>query len=203
MLFPHKSQWRRTLMFSLICFLRNGWVNNREAGDLRRYRTHYDVTVMQWWLIVCRVTYFSEVLINFHSRKKINLKMSSAKCPQFCPSPHLSIILSLDQEVEGTWQAIFRIKYDKVQQWIHISLGRRVLRYKTCYHIFSYLMCANHRSFCVMWVNSCKMGYNAKETLNSASKTVSITWTDFFGLVFASCRNLVRHTTVWHMCYKR
>ena len=26
--------------------LNNGWVNNREAGDLRRYRTHYDVTVM-------------------------------------------------------------------------------------------------------------------------------------------------------------
>ena len=24
----------------------NGWVNNREAGDLRRYRTHYDVIVM-------------------------------------------------------------------------------------------------------------------------------------------------------------
>ena len=24
----------------------NDWVNNREAGDLRRYRAHYDVTVM-------------------------------------------------------------------------------------------------------------------------------------------------------------
>ena len=24
----------------------NGWVNNREAGDLRRYRVHYDVIVM-------------------------------------------------------------------------------------------------------------------------------------------------------------
>ena len=23
-----------------------GWVNNGEAGDLRRHRTHYDVTVM-------------------------------------------------------------------------------------------------------------------------------------------------------------
>ena len=26
--------------------LNEGWVNNREAGDLRRHRTHYDVTVM-------------------------------------------------------------------------------------------------------------------------------------------------------------
>ena len=33
-------------MFSLICVWINGWVNNREAGDLRRYRAHYDVIVM-------------------------------------------------------------------------------------------------------------------------------------------------------------
>ena len=33
-------------MFSLICVWINGWVNNREAGDWRRYRTHYDVRVM-------------------------------------------------------------------------------------------------------------------------------------------------------------
>ena len=43
---PHKGQWRGALMFSLICVWINGWVNNREAGDLRRYRAHYDVTVM-------------------------------------------------------------------------------------------------------------------------------------------------------------
>ena len=33
-------------MFSLIYVWINGWVNNREAGDLRRYRGHYDVNVM-------------------------------------------------------------------------------------------------------------------------------------------------------------
>ena len=33
-------------MFSLIYVWINGWVNNREAGDLRRYRGHYDVIVM-------------------------------------------------------------------------------------------------------------------------------------------------------------
>ena len=42
----HKGQWRGTLMFSLICVWINGWVNNREVGDLRRYRAHYDVIVM-------------------------------------------------------------------------------------------------------------------------------------------------------------
>ena len=34
-------------MFSLIGARKNGWVNNREAGDLRCRRAHYDVTVMQ------------------------------------------------------------------------------------------------------------------------------------------------------------
>ena len=43
---PHKGQWRGALMFSLIYVRINGWVNNREAGDLRRYRAHYDVIVM-------------------------------------------------------------------------------------------------------------------------------------------------------------
>ena len=43
---PHKGQWRGALMFSLICVGLNGWINNREAGDLRRYRAHDDVTVM-------------------------------------------------------------------------------------------------------------------------------------------------------------
>ena len=43
---PHKGQWRGALMFTLICARINGWVNNREAGDLRRYRAHYDVSVM-------------------------------------------------------------------------------------------------------------------------------------------------------------
>ena len=45
---PHKGQRRGALMFSLICAGINGWVNNRKAGDLRRHRVHYDVTVMRW-----------------------------------------------------------------------------------------------------------------------------------------------------------
>ena len=32
--------------FFFICAWINGWVNNREAGDLRRYGTHYDVIIM-------------------------------------------------------------------------------------------------------------------------------------------------------------
>ena len=43
---PHKGQWHRALMFTLICPQINSWVNNCKAGDLRRNRAHYDVIVM-------------------------------------------------------------------------------------------------------------------------------------------------------------
>ena len=42
-------------MFSLICVWINGWINNGEAGDLKRYRTHYNVTVM-WGVGVRNMT---------------------------------------------------------------------------------------------------------------------------------------------------
>ena len=45
---PHRGQWCGALMFSLICAWMNGWVNNREAVDLRHHRAHCDVTVMLW-----------------------------------------------------------------------------------------------------------------------------------------------------------
>ena len=51
---PHKGQWRGALMFSLICARINDWVNNREAGDLRRHRGHYGISVMlhAWYVDV-------------------------------------------------------------------------------------------------------------------------------------------------------
>ena len=43
---PHKGQWRRALMLSLICARSDGWINNRDADDLRRHHVHYDPTAM-------------------------------------------------------------------------------------------------------------------------------------------------------------
>ena len=53
---PHTGQWCGALMFSLICVWINGWVNNHEAGDLRRYRAHCDVTVMHNGVLPVSIT---------------------------------------------------------------------------------------------------------------------------------------------------
>ena len=44
--FPTQRQWCGALIFSLICAWMNGWVNTREAGDLKRHHAHNDVTIM-------------------------------------------------------------------------------------------------------------------------------------------------------------
>ena len=68
--FPLKGQWRGALMFYLICAWIDGWVNNRDARDLRRHRAHYDVTVIigekgpmpPWYIAVMCCKY----MMNFH-----------------------------------------------------------------------------------------------------------------------------------------
>ena len=94
----HKGQWHGALMFSLICVWINGWINNREACDLRRHRAHHDVTV---WLGRCQavnwpnagvlligplVINFSEIFIEIDtfSFKHMHLNMLSGKWGPFC-----------------------------------------------------------------------------------------------------------------------
>ena len=63
-----KGQWRGALMFSLICIWINGLENNREAGDLRRHRAHYDVIV---------VLYYTALWVGIQSSKthlKLNIR---------------------------------------------------------------------------------------------------------------------------------
>ena len=44
--FPRYWPFVRGIHRSLICIWINAWVNNREAGDLRRHRSQYDVIIM-------------------------------------------------------------------------------------------------------------------------------------------------------------
>ena len=48
----HKGQWRGALMFSLISARINGWLNNREAGDLRHHCIFNSyILILAFWLL--------------------------------------------------------------------------------------------------------------------------------------------------------
>ena len=57
-------------MISLISTQINGWVNNGEAGDLRRHRAHYDVIVMSKWVTgVLQYRISPKSILNTHLTK--------------------------------------------------------------------------------------------------------------------------------------
>ena len=49
----HKGKGRTALMFPLICAWINNCANNREAGDLRHHRAHFDVTACRYMCGIC------------------------------------------------------------------------------------------------------------------------------------------------------
>ena len=61
--FPHKDQWRRVLMFSLICVWTKGWVNNRDAGNLRRHRAVYDAYIMKMVMLCWKYSHMVPLII--------------------------------------------------------------------------------------------------------------------------------------------
>ena len=81
---PHQGQWRGALIFSSICVWINGWIKNREAGDLRRYRAHYDATAMDMlfimgWLsssILYGVSIYSPTSVSKYQRKTSKEELS-------------------------------------------------------------------------------------------------------------------------------
>ena len=79
---PHKGQWRGALIFSLICVWINGWANNRKAGDLRRYRAHYDAIVMEIQPKVWHYITVSTSCCSYHFRiSPISVIQSSTIAP--------------------------------------------------------------------------------------------------------------------------
>ena len=74
--FPHKGQWRGALMFSLIYAWINDWVNNREAGDLRRQHGHYDVIVMCNLLLTCPIWWEDITCVYWYICRKLACNLS-------------------------------------------------------------------------------------------------------------------------------
>ena len=63
---PHNGQWCRALMFSLIWAWTNGWVKNRDPGDLRCHRAHFDIIVM-----VAKIGYVISVVHLLNNKKTL------------------------------------------------------------------------------------------------------------------------------------
>ena len=97
------GQWRGTLMFSLICAWINGWVNNGKAGDLRRHRAHYDMTVMFWW---CH-----------------DMEILSASLSLCVENPLVTSGFSSNEPMMWNWDLSFAVKYwQTVEKWIASDL---------------------------------------------------------------------------------
>ena len=100
LLIPHKGQWRKALMYSLICAWINDWANNRGAGDLTRHRDGCWLiagwrrdTSVQYLLIahlsipgfgITRVNWITQVRI-FESNYKIRI-YNKHRCFSFQPN---------------------------------------------------------------------------------------------------------------------
>ena len=86
---PYKGQWRGAVKFSLIGAWINGWENDRKAGDMRRHRAYYDVTV------VCKMAYRTRNLVSVSKVSHV-VKNKVQFCSQLSPRTvwirHLSCI---------------------------------------------------------------------------------------------------------------
>ena len=132
---PHKGQWRGALMSSLICVWINGWVNDREAGDLRRYRGHYDVIVMRTvqWTSLRR--FQSRCLLKWSVGYKSNVLV---KLNHFLPDEFFLITVS----VVGYQLVFLRLSYHcsgvrKKSSSKRFSFGNNFMY--CIFHIFVYL----------------------------------------------------------------
>ena len=89
------SQWPMTRSFDVffICAWINGWVNNRVAGDLRRRRAHYDVTVMKMIWFRC-VFMLEQIALHASIFDCWNMKMHILKPSlDFCVNAYIYRLL--------------------------------------------------------------------------------------------------------------
>ena len=147
---PHKGQWHGALMFSLICVWINGWVNSREAGDLRRYRTHCDVTVMvdrhaniahRVNALCSRVDSKDFWRLQKQGQLTWSTVMSSRKEHEmwvFDAFPVVILDILLSKESNWWWLGTLRRLHVHARDLKHVN--EWLLRWNRCYEVFDPIM---------------------------------------------------------------
>ena len=146
---PHKGQWRGALMFCLIRVWINSWVNNCEAGDLRRYLAHCDVIVMirRWMALaksqLCRALMFSlmSALMNcwINSRVDGDLKRPDTHTILTSSIPHAEIReppqVTQPYSIADTGQQEFHLVSPATSIWHRFLLTFIAIRFRVNSHI--------------------------------------------------------------------
>ena len=107
-----KGQWRRTLMFPMICAWTNASVNNRNASDLIRHRTHYDVTVNVILVLIhdrcLRMYLYISMLFcqTLEHRHAVNICAQTASHSYFCLH-RTNCATSFGQKSKFAWRSLW------------------------------------------------------------------------------------------------
>ena len=127
---PHKGHWRGALMFSLVRACTNR-VNNRDAGDLRRHRAHYDVNVM--------FSYICEFNSNYRksTHTKYLFRHRSKKTSKLC----VSGLCAGNSPVSGEFPAQMASNAENISIWWRRHENLIVWR---CYHTQLYRATNSH-----------------------------------------------------------
>ena len=134
---PHKGQWRGALMFTFICARINGWVNNRGAGDLRRYRTHYDVIVMEgkWRIFVSLNLFIIGTDNGLLPLGATPLSESKLTYHQLDPDEQISVEVEFESKYDTfhTRKWIWKFRLQNRPQWVipyFVRLGLRACNHR-------------------------------------------------------------------------
>ena len=147
-------------MFSLICTWINGWANNRDAGDLRPHRAHYDVTVMYilyqlvfHWLKWRKITHsvchhwYSANLKSVLSHQAV---VNKANLRDLIAAAGLVILLKLDFSPQLT------LKFDgwpwKTIEHLFYTMPSLVHHSKAMGEFHLELQSGNAQFFCFLWL---------------------------------------------------
>ena len=120
---PSQRPVARSFDIFFICAWINGWANNREAGDLRRHRAHYDVIVMMQRMRAQNERWPSSVLkkvsvIELSMKTSVSLNEGPSYFPRRVPR-YTQTCASWDHMPLGCWT--LRLRSARVAIWWEYS----------------------------------------------------------------------------------